>query len=143
MELVMATSRMKPLRRDSRASSRRPFVVRARVSWKDQRGTTRMANVITRNISNEAVYVEWRESSAIPLYRLVQFQVNTEARRDEDLPEPLRTGKVLSAVLRAGQRRTATGTPEGYALRLLVHPGQKAGDSMEESAELVGQTAIA
>ena len=143
MELVMATNRMKPFRRDSRTSRRRPLVVRARVSWKDQRGTTRMANVITRNVSNEAVYVEWRESSAIPLYRLVQFQVSPEARLDTDLPEPLRTGKVLSAVLRVGARRTTTGTPEGYALRLLVHPGEKAADSREETADLVGETAIA
>jgi len=143
MELVMATDRMKPLRRNNRASSRRPLVVHARVSWKDQRGTTRMANVITRNVSDEAVYVEWRQPSAIPLYRLVQFQVSPEARRQPDLPESLRIGKVLSAVLRAGQRRTTTGTPEGYALRLLVHPGHRTGDSVEEDRELVGETAIA
>lgn len=137
--------RKKPLRRDNRTSSRRPLVVRARVSWKDQRGTTRIANVITRNASDEAVYVEWREPSMIPLYRLVQFQVSVEARRDVGLPEPLRTGKVLSAVLRAGERRAATGTPEGYALRLLLVPGQKSEDSIEgeEVSELVSATAIA
>ena len=143
MEVVTAL-RLKSLRRDSRTSSRRPLVVRARLSWKDQRGATRMANVITRNVSDEAVYVEWREPSAIPLYRLVQFQVSAEARRDAGLPEPLRTGKVLSAVLRAGERRAATGTPEGYALRLLVDPGYKAADSREEEAPvLVSATAIA
>ena len=144
MTLVMAPNRVKPLRRDNRSSSRRPVVVRARVSWKDQRGTTRIANVITRNVSSEAVYVEWREPSAIPLYRLVHFQVSPDVRRDAALPEQLRSGKVLSAVLRVGQRRAATGTPEGYALRLLIDPGQKAADSAEENVgELVSATAIA
>lgn len=144
MEVVTGPGK-KPLRRNNRTSSRRPLVVRARVSWKDQRGTTRIANVITRNVSDEAVYVEWREPSMIPLYRLVQFQVSVEARRDAGLPEPLRTGKVLSAVLRAGERRAATGTPEGYALRLLLVPGQKSEDSIEGEgvSELVSATAIA
>jgi len=143
MALVMAPNRVKPLHRDNRTSSRRPLVVRARVSWKDQRGTTRIANVITRNVSDEAIYVEWREPSAIPLYRLVQFQVSLEARRDAGLPEPLRSGKVLSAVLRVGERRAATGTPEGYALRLLIDPGHRAAESTEDEPQLVRATAIA
>jgi hypothetical protein len=143
MPLVMAPNRVKSLHRDSRTSSRRPLVVRGRVSWKDQRGTTRIANVITRNVSDEAVYVEWREPSAIPLYRLVQFQVSLEARRDAGLPEPLRLGNVLSAVLRVGERRAASGTPEGYALRLLIDPGQKTAELAEEEPPLVSATAIA
>jgi hypothetical protein len=116
--------------------------VRGRVSWKDQRGTTRIANVVTRNVSDDAVYVEWREASAIPMYRLVQFQVSPEARRDAGLPEPLRTGKVLSAVLRVGKRQTRTGTPEGYALRLLVAP-RKAAELIDDDQELVSASAIA
>ena len=145
MELVRATTnRVMPLRRESRGSTRRPLVVRGRISWKDQRGTTRIANVVTRNVSDEAVYVEWREASAIPMYRLVQFQVSPEARRDASLPEPLRTGKVLSAVLRVGERRTGMGTPEGYALRLLVDRARKASEMIdEEDQELVSATAIA
>jgi hypothetical protein len=143
MALVMAPNRVKPLHRDNRTSSRRPLVVRARVSWKDQRGTTRIANVITRNVSDEAIYVEWREPSAIPLYRLVQFQVSLEARRDAGLPEPLRSGKVLSAVLRVGERRAATGTPEGYALRLLIDPGHRAAETTEDEPRLMSATAIA
>jgi hypothetical protein len=111
------------------------------VSWKDQRGTTRIANVVTRNVSDEAIYVEWREPSAIPMYRLVNFQVTAHARGTSDLPEPLRVGKVLSAVFRAGERRTATGTPEGYALRLLVDPVRRAASHEVETAELVSATA--
>lgn len=139
MELVLGAIRLKALRSDKRGANRRPLVVQGRLSWKDQRGTNRIANVFTRNVSDEAVYIEWREPSAIPLYRLVQFQVNAEARSDTSLPEPLRTGKVLSAVLRVGERRRATGTPEGYALRLLVDPAHKAA----ETRELVSATAIA
>ncbi len=37
-------------------------------------------------------------------------------------PQALRTGKVLSAVYRAGHFQKSTGTPEGYGLRLLVEP---------------------
>ncbi len=34
----------------------------------------------------------------------------------------LRQGKVLSAVYRVGPYKSSTGTPQGYALRLLVEP---------------------
>ena len=122
---------------DKRSSARRPLVVPVRLSWKDQRGTTRIANVVTRNISDEAVYVDWQGPSAIPMYRLVQFQVASDARAMENLPSLLRAGKVLSAVFRIGQRRRSTGAPEGYALRLLVPPGQRSASS----AELVSATA--
>ena len=37
--------------------------------------------------------------------------------------EPLqRGGKVLSAVYRVGPYRSSTGTPSGYAIRLLIDP---------------------
>jgi hypothetical protein len=112
------------------------------VSWKDQRGTTRIANVVTRNVSDEAIYVDWREPSAIPMYRLVHFQVTAHARGISDLPEPLRMGKVLSAVFRVGARRTTTGTPEGYALRLLVEPARRTEiHEVEDAPELVSATA--
>jgi hypothetical protein len=39
----------------------------------------------------------------------------------------LRQGKVLSAVYRVGPYKAATGTPHGYALRLLIEPGRAAG----------------
>lgn len=143
MELVTATHKVNPFHSETRGSTRRPLVVHGRVSWKDHRGTTRIANVVTRNVSDDAVYVEWREASAIPMYRLVQFQVSPEARRDAALPEPLRTGKVLSAVLRAGERRTGTGTPEGYALRLLVAPVRKAAEMIDDDQELISASAIA
>jgi hypothetical protein len=86
---------------------------------------------MTRDVSDDGVFVEWLEPSAIPLYRLVHFQIAPEARRVAHLPGPLRSGKVLTAVFRIGQRRKTTGTPEGYALRLLIAPEQKGTRSVD------------
>ncbi|HTG89063.1 MAG TPA: hypothetical protein VL914_02675, partial [Vicinamibacterales bacterium] len=90
--------------------------------WKDSRGATRFAAVTTRNVSETGVFIEWSEPTSIPLYRLVSFQLEKDARNMEGIPAALRTGKVLSAVFRLGAFQKATGTPEGYGLRLLVDP---------------------
>jgi hypothetical protein len=113
-------------RAEQRASGRRPLVVPARVTWKDSRGTTRFANAVTRDVSELGVFVELRESSTIPLYRLVHFQVEREAQDTAGLPAPLRSGRVLSAVYRVGNFRRSTGTPDGYGLRLLIEPRLRA-----------------
>ena len=55
------------------------------------------------------------------------FQLERDARNIDGLPLALRTGKVLSAVYRAGEFQKSTGTPEGYGLRLLVEPIMFAG----------------
>jgi len=60
--------------------------------------------------------------ASIPLYRLVHFQIERPARDSNDLPPVLQGGKVLSAVYRVGPYKSSTGTPQGYALRLLVEP---------------------
>jgi len=38
----------------------------------------------------------------------------------------LQHGKVLSAIYRVGPYRPSTGTPQGYALRLLIDPARLA-----------------
>ena len=106
----------------ARRSERRLVALPARVTWKDARGTTRFASVVTRDVSETGVFIEWAESTSIPLYRLVTFQLERDARNADGLPMALRVGKVLSAVYRAGQFQKSTGTPEGYGLRLLVEP---------------------
>ena len=58
---------------------------------------------------------------AIPLYRLVHLQVE-KAARDGELPQPLRDGRVLSAVWQVAPCRPSTGTPAGYALRFMTAP---------------------
>jgi hypothetical protein len=92
------------------------------VTWKDARGTTRFATVQTRNISETGVYIEWSESTSIPLYRLVSFQIERDVRNMEGIPPALRAGRILSVVYRQGNFQRSTGTPEGYGLRLLIEP---------------------
>lgn len=121
----------------ARRSERRSLVLPGRVTWKDSRGATRFATVVTRDVSDTGVFIEWSESTSIPLYRLVTFQLERDARNADGLPHALRTGKVLSAVYRSGEFQKSTGTPEGYGLRLLVEPSA----SSLTSAEPVEATA--
>lgn len=110
------------LAREQRSSNRRDVDMAGRLTWKDARGMTRFTSVVARNISDHGVFVECASSVAIPLYRLVHLQLERDARERADTPLALRQDKVLSAVYRIGSYRPATGTPEGYALRLLVEP---------------------
>ena len=106
----------------ARRAERRSVVLPCRITWKDARGTTRFASAVTRNVSETGVFIEWNESTSIPLYRLVTFQFERDARHADAVPPALRNGKVLSAVFRAGEFQKSTGTPQGYALRFLVEP---------------------
>jgi hypothetical protein len=109
----------------TRAAERRPVTLPARLTWKDQRGTARFASVVTRDVSELGVYVECQSSVSIPVYRLVQFQLERDARDGEVLPEALRRGRVLSAVYRVTPA-TASGKPQGLALRLMIEPRRAA-----------------
>ena len=92
----------------------------ARLTWKDQRGATRFATVITRNVSELGVYVECQSPVSIPLFRLVQFQLERDVRETDALPGALQQGRVLSAVYRVSPPSSAQ--PQGLALRLMVDP---------------------
>jgi hypothetical protein len=113
-------------RADKRTSERRAVAVPGQIVWKDARGTTRMASVVTRDVSEHGVSVDCLSGTAIPLYRLVYFQIDREARNRPDLPPALRKPNVLSAVFRVGAYSQATGAPADYALRLLVEPVREA-----------------
>jgi hypothetical protein len=115
----------------ARRSERRALVLPGRVTWKDARGTTRFASVVTRDVSETGLFIEWSESTTIPLFRLVTFQLERDARGTDGVPSVLRAGKVLSAVYRAGEFQKSTGTPEGYGLRLLVEPSVSSLTSVE------------
>jgi len=80
--------------------------------------------VLTRDVSDNGVLVECAGGAAIPLYRLVYFQIDREYRHRPELPEALRKANVLSAVFRVGGDIRATGAPTEYALRLLVEPAR-------------------
>ena len=107
---------------EKRTSERRRIALPGQIVWKDARGTTRMAPVVTRDVSENGVSVECMGGNPIPRFRLVYFQIDREARNRPDLPAALRKSSVLSAVFRVGPCQQATGAPSDYALRLLVEP---------------------
>ena len=119
-----------------RAAERRPLTLPARLTWKDQRGATRFASVVTRNVSEIGVFVECHAPVSIPLFRLVQFQLERDARDIDHIPDSLRQGRILSAVYRV--RAPKPGQPQGLALRLMVDPKRL---SMPAVAEPVMATA--
>src|SRR5262247_136805 len=109
-----------PSNSEKRMAARRQVVLPARLTWKDQRGTTRFATVMTRDISEFGVYVECQSSVSIPLFRLVQFQLERDVRDADAVPAVLRNGRVLSAVYRVSP--ATAHLPQGLALRLMIDP---------------------
>lgn len=114
----------KPEERNKRSTERRRVTLPARLTWKDARGATRFATVVARNVSQFGVYVEAPSPVSIPLYRLVQFQLERYVREDEAIPAALQQGRVLSAVYRVSP--PSSSQPQGLALRLMVDPRQSA-----------------
>ena len=116
-----------------RESERRALILPARLTWKDQRGTVRFASVVTRDVSEQGVFVECQTPVSIPLYRLVQFQLERDGRDADLVPEPLRTSaRVLSAVYRISTP-SRSGGRQGFALRLMVDPKRRTAQNDEES----------
>jgi hypothetical protein len=111
-----------PSERPRRTATRRKLVLPARLTWRDASGTLRFVSVLTRDVSDYAVFIDCQLPTTIPMYRLVHFQLEKAARERGDVPSALQRGKVLAAVYRVGPYQSATGTPQGYALRLLVEP---------------------
>ena len=106
----------------SRIGNRRKLRVPGRLTWRDASGALRFVSVVTRDVSDVDAFVECQVPASIPLYRLVHFQIERNGRDTAELPPVLQRGKVLSAVYRVGPYRASTGTPQGYALRLLIEP---------------------
>ena len=123
---------------DKRTIERRDINIPARLTWKDQRGTTRFVSAITRNVSEYGVYVECQSPVSIPMFRLVQFQLERAVRLSDGLPPSLRSGRVLAAVYRVSPA-SSSGTPQCLALRLMIDPkrmlSEFTGDPMPHVAE--------
>jgi hypothetical protein len=117
---------------NQRRTERRSVALPARLTWKDQRGTTRFASVVARNVSDFGVYVECQSPVSIPLYRLVQFQLERDVRDSDALPGSLQQGRVLSAVYRV--TRPSPSQQQGLALRLMIDPRRAAISSEERRA---------
>jgi hypothetical protein len=112
---------------NKRAAERRSLALPARLTWKDHRGATRFASVVTRDVSDIGVFVECQTAVSIPLYRLVQFQLERDVRETDPLPWSLRQGRVLSAVYRVTSASSGSGR-QGLALRLMVDPKRLVAD---------------
>lgn len=130
-------------RYEKRTEDRYPIAVPGQILWKDAKGNTRMASVVTRDVSVHGVSVDCQGGTPIPLYRLVYFQVDRSQRDRTDLPAPLRKSTVLSAVFRVGPVSNDTGAPTGYALRLLVEPERRTGTTTNEWQANEGATRTA
>ena len=125
---------------DKRLSERKDICIPARLTWKDQRGTTRFVSGVTRNVSEYGVYVECQSPVSIPVFRLVQFQLERTVRSSDGLPSSLRSGRVLSAVYRVSPA-SKFGTPQCLALRLMVDPKRRITiDMTDESMPMVQVT---
>ena len=109
---------------NQRHAERRAVALPARLTWKDQRGATRFAMVLTRDISDFGVYVECKSPVSIPLFRLVQFQLEREVRESDRLLGPLQQGRVLGAVYRVSP--PSSSKVQGLALRLMIDPRRAA-----------------
>lgn len=109
---------------DKRLSERKDINIPARLTWKDQRGTTRFVSGVTRNVSEYGVFVECQSPVSIPMFRLVHFQLERTVRQSDGLPVSLRSGRVLSAVYRVSPASTS-GMPQCLALRLMVDPKRR------------------
>jgi len=114
----------RPEENRQRSAERRAVALPARLTWKDQRGTTRFATVVTRNVSDFGVYVECQSPVSIPLFRLVQFQLEREGRVCDALPGTLPQGRILGAVYRVTP--PSASRPQGLALRLMIDPRRTA-----------------
>ena len=75
MKHIWTDQTPKPADKNKRSTERRPVALPARLTWKDQRGATRFATVVARNVSDFGVYVECQSPVSIPLFRLVQFKL--------------------------------------------------------------------
>lgn len=117
--------------RPTRVAERLDVALPGRLTWKDTRGATRFVSVVTRNLSEQGAFVVCSTPVSIPLYRLVQFQLERSSHDSTRLPPSLRQGRVLSAVYRV-QPATREGDPQCLALRLLVDPRRAAIAPREE-----------
>lgn len=124
----------------NRAAERVDVALPARLMWKDQRGTARFATVTTRNVSEFGAYVECQTPLSLPLYRLVQFQLEKDVKAGDQLPATLKQGRLTAAVYRV-QQPDARGRGQGLALRLMVEPVRRSATTTQRASDSIRATA--
>jgi len=107
----------------NRTAPRHAVALPARLTWKDQHGATRFVSVVARNVSEHGVYVECPSPISISRFRLVQLQLERDARDMAEIPSALRQGRTLSAVYRVTPPSRG-GRLQGLGLRLMVPPAR-------------------
>ena len=98
-EISLGQPVVPPPTRNQRKAEHTKVMLPARLTWKDQRGSTRFASVILR-ISEFGVYVESQSPTSISRFRLVHFQLERDVRGVAGLPRSVRRGRLLAAVYR-------------------------------------------
>jgi len=104
----------------ARRSARLQLACTTRLVWKDGSGAVRFAPATTRDLSETGAFVDCEAVAAIPLYQLVEVQIDSPSQAPDALPRGLRGARILSAIWRVAPCRRSTGTPSGYALRFLT-----------------------
>jgi hypothetical protein len=81
---------------------------------------------MTCDVSDVDAFVECQVPASIPLYRLVHFQIERGAREADALPPHCAMARFSPLFIASARIAPSTGTPHGYALRLLVEPTRTA-----------------
>ena len=112
-------------RQEKRSAERRPLSVPGQIVWKDARGTTRLASVVTKDVSEHGVRVECLGGVPIPLYRLVYFQLDRGLRErgDRNRAALLDDGKGAQALRRHAVRQLERPEAARQSGELLVEKG--------------------
>jgi len=118
-----------------RSTTRRNVLLPARLTWKDNGGTTRFAAVVMKNVSDHGAYVECQGPVSISLFRLAQLQLERDGRQEDGVPACLQQGRVLSAVYRV--TAGSDSQPQGIALRLMVDPKRAATPASANIAQVL------
>jgi hypothetical protein len=127
----MAATQAAPVnegKRERRASPRHQLALGGRIRWRDRGGVGQTASIITRDVSEFGACIEIVDRPRnIPLYRLVNLQLDLTGISGRQLPDVLRQ-KLLTVVVRtvAIDGKSQFRVPTGYVLRLLVEPRRKA-----------------
>lgn len=115
-------------KRERRASPRHQVALGGRISWRDRAGVVQTASVITRDVCEGGAFIEIIDRPrTIPLYRLVNLQLDPRGVSGRQLPDVLRQ-KLLTVVVRTAaiDCKSQFHVPAGYVLRLLVEPRREA-----------------
>ena len=127
-------------RSEKRTRSVAGLRVPGQIVWKDARGNTKLTEVVTRDVSEHGVAVECLNGAAIPLYRLVYFQVAREARHQRRSAAGAAGNRTCSPRSSASAPTTsATGAPARICARLLVEPARAASIGRRAADRLTSQ----